>query len=103
MSPLVEQMGTVNQGYKQRFEQLDQTLQLQFEQSAADVQHYLDDHFTVTLAAQLADKKTTSSGFGTYAAIGAATLAAVFAAGFVYKSRKSVSTQNSYVNQALVN
>ena len=93
-TPLWEQMGMMNQAYKREFEQIDQTLQLQIEQSAGDVQHWFEDSFTVTLAAKLAKKQTTSStNYGMYA-IGATTLAAMLVAGLVYKNKKSESVTN---------
>ena len=102
-TPLWEQMGMMNQAYKREFEQIDQTLQLQIEQSAGDVQHWFEDSFTVTLAAKLAKKqKTPNTDFGMYAAIGATTLAAMFVAGLVYKNRKSESVTNQMVGEALV-
>ena len=93
-TPLWEQMGMMNQAYKREFEQIDQTLQLQIEQSAGDVQHWFEDSFTVTLAAKLAKKQTTpSTNYGMYA-IGATTLAAMLVAGLVYKNKKSESVTN---------
>ena len=106
MAPLFEQWGVMNQGYKRQFEQIDGTLQAQLEQSAADIQHWFDESFSVTLAAKLDRKKhkaSTSSSFGMYAAVGATTLAAMFIAGLAYKNKKSGNVTNSFVSEALVN
>ena len=96
----------MNQGYKRQFEQIDRTLQAQLEQSAADIQHWFDESFSVTLAAKLERKQhkaSTSSSFGMYAAVGATTLAAMFIAGLAYKNKKSQNVTNSLVSEALVN
>ena len=84
----------MNQAYKREFERIDQTLQLQIEQSANDVQHWFEDSFTVTLAAKLAKKQTTpNTNYGMYT-IGATTLAAMLVAGLVYKNKKTESVTN---------
>ena len=101
-TPIWEQMGIMNQAYKREFERIDETLKLQIEQSAGDVQHWFEDSFTVTLAAKLAKKqKTPSTNYGMYA-IGATTLAAMLVAGLVYKNKKSESVTNQMVGEALV-
>ena len=103
MMPLWGQMGELNEEYKAKFEQIDQTLQYQMEDTFADAQHWWEHSFTVSLAAKLSGKKGNTN-YGMYAAIGATTLAALFIAGLAYKNKKQTDAMtNTAVSEALVN
>jgi hypothetical protein len=105
MMPIWESMGELNERYEQKFRQIDETLQIQMEDTFSDAQHYWEDSFTVSLAAKLTNKKGEAD-YGMYAAVGAITLVGMFVAGLVYKkSRKSTENTmtNASVSEALVN
>ena len=103
MMPLWGQMGELNEEYKQKFELIDQQLELQLEDTFSDAQHWWEHSFTVSLAAKLSGKKGNTN-YGMYAAIGATTLAALFIAGLAYKNKKQTDAMtNTAVSEALVN
>ena len=105
MMPIWEQMGELNEEYHRKFREIDETLQIQLEDTFSDAQHWWEDSFTVSLAAKLTNKKGEAD-YGMYAAVGAITLVGMFVAGLVYKkSRKTTENTmtNASVSEALVN
>ena len=105
MMPIWESMGELNERYERKFREIDETLQIQMEDTFSDAQHWWEDSFTVSLAAKLSNNKGEAD-YGMYAAVGAITLVGMFVAGLVYKkSRKSTENTmtNASVSEALVN